>query len=76
MHRLQRRSGISLALTGLVGIAFFWLTDPRFGLVGQWNRGDNAIDMVHENFAGTVVGIGGSLLILGIGVYLLRRKTV
>lgn len=30
-----RRSGLTLIMLGLLGVAFFWLTDPRFGLLGH-----------------------------------------
>ncbi|HZK79588.1 MAG TPA: hypothetical protein VFC46_00940 [Humisphaera sp.] len=35
MASATRRSGLTLALLGLLGIAFFWLTDPHFGPNGH-----------------------------------------
>ena len=34
MNKNVRRSGFTLALAGVVGEFFFWLTEPRFGAVG------------------------------------------
>ena len=31
MARSTRRSGLTLALLGVIGAAFFWATDPRLG---------------------------------------------
>lgn len=35
MDREKRRSGLSLAFAGLLGMLFFWLTDPVWGLSGM-----------------------------------------
>jgi hypothetical protein len=35
MARATRRSGITLALLGLVGLLFFWVTDPYYGPVSH-----------------------------------------
>ncbi len=35
MATATRRSGLTLVLLGLVGIAFFWMTDPHFGPIGR-----------------------------------------
>ena len=34
MDREKRKSGLSLAFAGLVGMLFFWLTDPVWGVGG------------------------------------------
>ena len=31
LTRTTRRSGLTLIVLGLLGAAFFWVTDPRFG---------------------------------------------
>jgi hypothetical protein len=35
MARATRRSGLTLGFLGLLGLAFFWLTDPHFGPIGR-----------------------------------------
>ena len=35
MASATRRSGLTLAVLGFMGIAFFWLTDPHFGPAGH-----------------------------------------
>jgi uncharacterized membrane protein len=74
MRRFNRRSGYSLVVVGLLGIAFFWITDPRYGLALRWSRGENPVDLANWHLPGTVVGLAGSLLIFLIGLYLLSRK--
>lgn len=74
MRRFNRRSGFSLVLVGLLGVAFFWITDPRYGLALQWSHGENPVDLANWHFLGTVVGVAGSMLVLMIGLYLLSRK--
>ena len=68
----NQRSGMSLVLIGLAGVLFFWMTDRRFG----WWSGAATIDQANQALAGTVVGIMGSITVLGIGVWLMTRKTV
>jgi uncharacterized membrane protein len=71
-----RRPGGSLLFSGLAGVAFFWLTDPRYG----WARlpvvaaGDNPIDAAHYMLAGTAVGVVGSVVLLMIGLWLMTRR--
>jgi hypothetical protein len=74
MPRFNRRSGYSLVLVGVLGLVFFWITDPRYGLALRWSRSENAIDLANQHFPGTVVGLAGSLLVFLIGLYLLSRK--
>jgi hypothetical protein len=76
MARINRRSGYSLVLVGILGVAFFWISDPRWGLALRWNRGENPIDLANQHFPGTVVGLAGSMLILLIGIYLISRRAV
>jgi hypothetical protein len=76
MARINRRSGFSLVLVGALGIFFFWITDPRFGMALRWNHGENPIDLANEHLPGTIVGIAGSALVLLIGPYLLSRRPV
>ncbi len=60
----------------MMGIGFFWVTDPRWGEALRWNRGENPIDLANEAFPGTVVGLIGSALILATGIYLLSRRAL
>lgn len=75
MARTKRRSGFSLVLVGILGVAFFWITDPRYGLALRWSKGENPIDLANQHLPGTIVGIAGSLLMFLIGAYLLSSKT-
>jgi hypothetical protein len=61
-------------IAGLLSAGFFWATDPRYG----WLRpaGQNLIDAANQNWIGTVVGLGGSAMVLLIGLWLLSRRTV
>lgn len=76
MPRFNRRSGYSLVVVGVLGIIFFWISDPHWGLALHWSRGENPIDLANQQFPGTVVGLAGSLLVLLIGLYLLAKKVV
>ena len=76
MARFSKRSGVSLVLVGLLGLVFFWITDPRYGLALRWSRGENPIDLANAHFPGTVVGLAGSVVILAVGSYLLSRKSL
>ena len=92
MARATRRSGLTLLILGLLGIAFFLMTDPHFGPVGHavvdthrrvdWQhwvfvlRGspDNAVDAANQALTGTIIGVAGSLGILGVGCWLVTRR--
>jgi hypothetical protein len=72
MDKNVRRSGVSLALAGVVGAMFFWLTDPRFGTAKA--AGYELIDRVNEARIGTMVGVAGSAIVLLIGLWLMTRR--
>ena len=90
--RTTRRSGLTLIVLGLLGAAFFWATDPRYGPRVQrglpaydprsWVaavRGGpaaNPIDAANDASVATVVGLLGSLAVLAVGLYLLSRRKV
>jgi hypothetical protein len=92
MTRATRRSGLVLVLLGFVGGLYFWLTDPRLGPAGHrrpegaadvryWLhvlRGspENAVDAANTAWPVTLVGVAGSVTVLGIGAWLYRRRTV
>jgi hypothetical protein len=73
MTRDTKRSGISLLVVGLLGVLFFWATDPLNGIVA--NRSATPIDAVHDARTGTYVGVIGSGVVLAIGVWLLTKRT-
>jgi len=70
--RPMKRSAWILAGLGLAGALFFWLTDPRYGLL----KGSAATitDRANDASIGTLVGIAGSVLVLIIGLYLATRR--
>lgn len=73
MPKDTRRSGLSLALVGLLGVAFFWLTDPRFDVGSRWHP--EIVDAMHNATAGTWVGTAGAILVMLIGLWLMTRRT-
>ena len=91
MGRSTRRSGLVFLLIGMIGAAFFWVTDPRFGPevhrygLGEWDwrhwlyvlRGspDNVIDAANQTMLSTFVGVAGSAALLMIGLWLLTRRS-
>jgi hypothetical protein len=72
MDKNVRRSGVSLALAGLIGALFFWMTDPRFG--STRSAAIDVIDRVNEARIGTFVGVAGSAIVLLIGLWLMTRR--
>ncbi|MCC6423407.1 MAG: hypothetical protein IT447_08000 [Phycisphaerales bacterium] len=68
----MKRSALTLVGLGLAGALFFWLTDPRYGLM----KGSAATitDRANDAFVGTIVGVAGSVLVLIIGLYLATRR--
>ena len=65
---------MSLVIAGLLGIGFFWVTDPRYGLVGKTDQ--FVIDAANQARIGTIVGVVGSAVVLVIGLWLLSRRAV
>jgi hypothetical protein len=92
MARANRRSGLAFLLVGVLGVLFFWVTDPRFGpnmhrsAAGHldWRhwlfvvRGspDNLVDAANQALVSTIVGVAGSLALLFVGLWLLTRRRV
>lgn len=70
------RSGRALVIVGLLGIAFFWLTDVRFGLARWWIDPHTLVDAAWQAWPGTFIGAAGSALVLLIGLWLMTRRTV
>lgn len=76
MKKDTRYSGLSLILVGAIGIAFFWVTDPRWGYLARTAATENAIDQINQASPGTFIGIAGSIIAVLIGMWLLTRRTV
>ena len=89
--RTTRRSGLTLLVLGLAGVAFFWLTDPRFGppvqrglpaydprswLAAMRGNPTNQVDAATDASVATLVGLAGSLSVVGVGLYLMSRRKV
>jgi hypothetical protein len=74
MARVKQRSGLSLVLAGIAGVAFFWLSDPRWGITGQTVTPD-IVDAIHQASPGTWIGMAGGAVVAVIGLWLLTRKT-
>ena len=74
MARDTRRSGLSLIIIGVVGILFFWLTDPRYGWLWPGQRAATVVDAIRQATPGTLIGMAGSALVLLIGLWLMTRR--
>lgn len=74
MAKVRQRSGYSLELAGVAAIAFFWMTDPRWGVSGE-TRSADIVDAIHQAAPGTYIGIAGGIVVAVIGVWLLTRRT-
>lgn len=70
------RSALILTLFGLLGAAFFYSTDPTLGYARYWTAiSANPLDIAHQAWAGTVVGLIGSGVVVVIGLWLLTRRS-
>ncbi|HEY7116276.1 MAG TPA: hypothetical protein VH475_06810 [Tepidisphaeraceae bacterium] len=72
MDRQIKKSGLNLILAGVLGVLFFWLTDPIFG-IGHKNF-ENPVDAMNEASLGTIAGIAGSVALLALGLWMMTRK--
>jgi hypothetical protein len=72
MPRDTRRSGLSLVLAGLLGIGFFWMTDPRFGLSPATSV--EIVDAIGRASMGTWIGVVGCGVIVLFGLWLMLRR--
>ncbi len=70
----MKRSGLVLALAGVAGVGFFWVTDPTIGLGGRWMTNENVVDVSREAIFPTFVGLAGSIIVLFIGIWLATRR--
>ena len=73
----MRTGPLKLVCLGLLGVAFFWLTDPRLGVAarGGGPSPTNVIDAMHAAWPGTLVGLAGSAAAALIGLVLLARRS-
>ena len=74
MAKVKQRSGLSLVMAGAVAVAFFWLSDPRWGITGQ-TRTPDIVDAIQQASPGTWIGMAGGMVVAVIGLWLLTRKT-
>jgi hypothetical protein len=73
MLKDKTRSGLLLILTGMLGLLFFWLTDPRHGPLAR----DATMDLlsaIHDATPGTYIGLVGSGIVVAMGLWLLTRR--
>lgn len=72
----MKTGSFRLICIGLLGVAFFALTDPRVG----WSLGltgspqSNRVDAAHDALPATLVGVAGSGLITLAGFWLATRR--
>lgn len=74
MTRDTKRSGLSLLIVGMLGVLFFWATDPRFGMFTVQTTG-SPVDAIRDAAWGTYVGLIGSGVVVVIGLWLLAKRT-
>lgn len=74
MTRDTKRSGLSLLVVGLLGVAFFWATDPRFG-IARAETMPSPVDAVYDATPGTYLGLVGSGVVVVIGLWMLAKRT-
>lgn len=70
----MRLNGWALAAVGAAGFAFYWLTDPRLGMLH--GTGPSVIDRANDSLIGTVVGLVVSGMVLLIGLWLGTRRRI
>ncbi len=74
----MRQSGLLLMLLGLLGVAFFMVTDAR--LAPQWAThvgwSSNLVDAAADSLLGTVIGVIGSIAIMVVGGWLALRRSI
>ena len=72
----MRTGSLSLLALGLLGVAFFVATDPRYGWGTDLDgtRDTNVIDAYHIARPGTTVGVVGSGLAMLGGLWLAARR--
>lgn len=74
MPRDNRRSGFTLILAGLAGVAFFALTDPKWGMLRPSSSPD-IVDAMQQAWPGTYIGMAGGAMIVVFGLWLIVRRS-
>jgi hypothetical protein len=74
MDREIRRSGLNLALAGILGVLFFWLTDPVWGIFKPAQARESPVDAMNEALIGTTAGMVGSAVVLLLGLWIATRR--
>jgi hypothetical protein len=74
MPKDTRRSGIGLVIAGAAGMAFFALTDPKWGMARGETSGD-VVDAIRQASPGTWMGIAGGAVIVLFGFWLMLRRS-
>lgn len=70
------RSALVLILFGLLGVCFFWVTDPWIGWIRYLMSGRvNFLDAAQQAWPGTLVGLIGSGVVILIGLWMLIRRS-
>jgi hypothetical protein len=70
------RSPKYLIFAGVIGLLFFWLSDPRYGVAAVAIHDDHLRDAANQGLPGTIVGLVGSAVVLLIGAWLSIRRAV
>ena len=74
----MRLGAFSLIALGLLGVAFFYVTDPKFGYGFRVDgtASSNILDAVRTAWPGTIVGFGVCGIVILVGLMLLMRRNV
>lgn len=67
-----------MVICGLLAALFFLATDPRISpsWVAQIGWKPNLVDATFDATVGTVLGLGGAIVIISIGSWLLLRRSI
>lgn len=73
----MRLGAFSLIAFGLLGVAFFYLTDPKlgYGFRVDGTTSSNLLDAVRTAWPGTLVGFGVCAVTVLVGLVLLMRRS-
>ncbi|HQY88942.1 MAG TPA: hypothetical protein PK402_09795 [Tepidisphaeraceae bacterium] len=74
----MRLGAFSLIAFGLLGVAFFYLTDPKYGYGFRIDgtASSNVLDAVRIAWPGTIIGWGVCGIVVFVGLVLLMRRSV
>jgi len=63
-----------LMLAGVLGVVFFWLSDPTIGVAAMVIHNDHWRDAANQGMPGTIVGMIVSAAVLLVGGWLMKRQ--